>query len=361
MTAAHTANRSSPGDSPTPAWLKTPAFSDLAGKRILITGGAGFIGSHLGHALQSLGAKVIVLDDLSGGFEKNLAPGTEFHKASILDDAALRRAIAGCTCAFHEAALVSVPQSVAEPEKCAQINMVGTQRILTAASEAGVKRVLFAASAAAYGNNPSLPSREDHVPDCWSPYAASKVAGEFLLQSQARCTGLSTVSLRYFNIFGPRQDPSSAYAAVISAFTKVLISGRKPTIMGDGEQTRDFTFIDNVVYANLLAATSHRPFTGEVINIGTGVRTRLLDVLRHMGEALGVDSTPGFAPPRAGDVRHSVADISRARELLGYEPVVGFGEGIRRTLEWARTDPAHMGSGGSAVGSSITAVRGSAA
>ncbi len=334
-----------------PAWLSSPTFSDVKGARVLITGGAGFIGSHIGHAVTALGGKVVVLDDLSGGYVANMPPGAELHQASVLDEAALGAAIAGCRYVFHEAAMVSVPQSVAEPEKCAQVNMVGTQRVLTAAAKAGVKRLVFAASAAAYGNNPSLPSREDHVPDCWSPYAASKVAGELLLQSQARCLNLSTVSLRYFNIFGPRQDPSSAYAAVISAFIKMLLSGRTPTVMGDGEQTRDFTYIDNVVFANLLAATSPRAFSGEVINIGTGVRTRLLDVLRHMGEALGVDATPSFAPPRAGDVRHSVADISRAKELLGYAPVVDFAEGIRRTLAWAKTVPSLAG----------TAARGSAA
>jgi UDP-glucose 4-epimerase len=332
-------------------WLNRPEFSDFAGARVLVTGGAGFIGSHLAHALHAAGAKVVVLDDLSGGYVENLPPGTEFHKASILDDAVLNRAVEGCRFVYHEAALVSVPQSVAEPDKCAQINLVGTQRVLSAAARAGVKRLVFAASAAAYGNNPSLPSREDHIPDCWSPYAASKVAGEFLLQSQARCTSLSTVSLRYFNIFGPRQDPASPYAAVISAFIKMLLAGRKPTIMGDGEQTRDFTYIDNVVYANLLAATNPRPLAGEVFNIGTSHRTRLLDVLARMGESLGVDSTPSFAPPRAGDVRHSVADISRAREVLGYEPVVDFAEGIRRTLEWARTVPSLAG----------TQIRGSAA
>lgn len=333
---------SSPASQERP-WLQRPEFSDFAGARVLVTGGAGFIGSHLSHALHGLGAKVVVLDDLSGGYVENLPPGAEFHKASILDEATLHRAIQGCRYVYHEAALVSVPQSVAEPEKCAQVNLVGTQRVLTAASKAGVKRLVFAASAAAYGNTPSLPSREDHIPDCWSPYAASKVAGEFLLQSQARCTPLSTVSLRYFNIFGPRQDPSSPYAAVISAFIKMLLSGRQPTVMGDGEQTRDFTFIDNVVYANLLAATSPRPLAGEVFNIGTGHRTRLLDVLTDMGKALGIDATPTFAPPRAGDVRHSVADISRAREILGYEPVVHFAQGIATTLEWAKTVPSLAG------------------
>lgn len=335
-------------DNPTedlPPWLSSPAFEVLQGSRVLITGGAGFIGSHIGHALHRLGASVVVLDDLSGGYEGNVPPGADFVRASILDEAALRSAVRGCSLVFHEAALVSVPQSVSEPERCSQINMVGTQRVLSAAAEAGVRRVVFAASAAAYGNNPTLPSREDHIPDCWSPYAASKVAGELMLQSQARCSSLSAVSLRYFNIFGPRQDPTSAYAAVISAFMRMLLSGRRPTVMGDGQQTRDFTFIDNVVSANLLAATSPRPFAGEVMNVGTGVRTSLLEVLARMGEALGVDASPTFSPPRAGDVRHSVADISRARELIGYTPVVDFAEGIRRTLAWAKTSPSFASPG----------------
>lgn len=320
----------------------------LRGRTALITGGAGFIGSHLAWALVACGANVRVLDDLSGGFEANLpkVPGPTdgaantgtlaFTKASILDDQLLRRAISGCDFVFHQAALVSVPESVEKPEKCLQVNVEGTQRVLLASKDAGVKRVMFAASAAAYGNTPSLPSKESDLPDVWSPYAMSKVAGELLLRTFARCYGLSCISLRYFNIFGPRQDPKSPYAAVISAFADTLSAGKQPRVLGDGEQTRDFTYIDNVVLANMLAATSEKPLAGEAVNIGTGSRIRLLDVLKHMGEALRVDSTPTFGPPRAGDVRHSSADIAAARALLGYEPVVDFGEGIRRTLAWAR-------------------------
>jgi UDP-glucose 4-epimerase len=325
--------------------------SKLKGRVAVVTGGGGFIGSHLAHALAASGANVRVLDDLSGGFESNLTPArdaanasggsVEFIKASILDDAALRRAISGSDFIFHQAALVSVPESVEKPEKCLSVNVEGTQRVLLAAKdlkaqEKKEKRVMFAASAAAYGNTPSLPSKETDNPDVWSPYAMSKVSGELLLRTFARCFGLSCISLRYFNIFGPRQDPKSPYAAVISAFADTLSAGKQPRVLGDGEQTRDFTYIDNVVLANMLAATSDKPLAGEVVNIGTGARIRLLDVLKHMGEALKVDSTPTFGPPRAGDVRHSSADISAARSLLGYEPVVDFGEGIRRTLEWAR-------------------------
>ena len=306
------------------------------GARCLITGGAGFIGSHLGTRLIELGAQVRVLDDLSSGREHNVPQGATLIRGSILDDTLLRDAIDGCQYAFHQAAMVSVPQSVEQPERCMQVNVDGTRRVLEAARGAGVKRVNFAASAAAYGNTPSLPSKETDPPDCWSPYAASKVAGELLLQTWARCYGLSTVSLRYFNIFGPRQDPKSPYAAVISAFCDALSAKRQPRIMGDGEQTRDFTPVANVVHANLLAASCEKALEGEVFNIGCGTRIRLLDVLEQMGKVLNVDATPAFAPARAGDVRHSSADISRAKAALGYAPVMDFNEGIRLTLEWAR-------------------------
>ncbi len=305
---------------------------DFKGTMSLITGGAGFIGSHLGRRLVELGGRVRVLDDLSGGVRENVPAGAELIQASILDAPALKRAVAGCRYVFHEAAMVSVPESVDKPEECMRVNVLGTERVLSAAKAAGVQRVVFAASAAAYGNNPSLPSRETDVPDCWSPYAMSKVAGEHLLAVFSRCYGLSTVSLRYFNIFGPRQNPDSPYAAVISAFVKALRAGRRVTIHGDGKQTRDFTYVENVVEANLSAAGRPRRLMGEVVNIGTGVRTDLLTVLARLAEELGAEGTPEFGPSRAGDVRDSVADISRARELLGYEPRVDFAAGIRRMM-----------------------------
>lgn len=304
--------------------------------KILVIGGAGFIGSHLAHALLELGGKVRVLDNLAGGFERNIPRGAEFVKASVLDDPALSSTARGCSFIFHQAAMVSVPLSVEKPDECEAVNIKGTQRVLEAARSAGARRVLLAASAAAYGNTPQLPSSEAHAPDCWSPYAASKVAGELLLAAYARSYGLSTVSLRYFNIFGPRQDPKSAYAAAISAFIDCAIAKRTPTIFGDGTQTRDFTPIANVVRANLLAAASPAALAGEVFNIGTGRRVSLLDVLSSLQTLTGQDMTPKFASPRAGDVQHSVADISRARRVLGYEPVMSFEEGLKATVAWAR-------------------------
>lgn len=313
-----------------------PSFRAFEGSVSLITGGAGFIGSHLGHALLGLGGKVRVLDNLASGFEHNIPTGAEFVRASVLDGAALSSAARGCSFIFHQAAMVSVPLSVERPGECEAVNIKGTQHVLEAARVAGVRRVLLAASAAAYGNTPRLPSSEEHAPDCWSPYAASKVAGELLLAAYARSYGISTVSLRYFNIFGPRQDPKSAYAAAISAFIDCAIAKRRPTIFGDGTQTRDFTPIANVVRANLLAAASPEPLAGEVFNVGTGRRVSLMDVLSALQSLTGQDMTPTLAPPRAGDVQHSVADITRARRTLGYEPTVRFEDGLKATVAWAR-------------------------
>lgn len=303
------------------------------GSAVCITGGAGFIGSHLAHRLVGLGATVRVIDDLSGGFRENLPPDRiTLIEASILDEPSLRRATDNCRFVFHEAAMVSVPESVEDPRRCADINIMGTELVLEAARDAGAHRVVLASSAAVYGGDPTLPSREDQPIDCWSPYAAGKAAGEHLAAAFSHCYGLSTVNLRYFNIFGPRQNPDSPYAAAICAFESRLRNGVQPTVFGDGTQTRDFTPVANVVHANLLAATVDRDLRGEAINIGTGRRVSLLDVLKTMGEALGVDSTPKFDAPRAGDVMHSVADISRARRLIGYEPIMSFEDGLRDLL-----------------------------
>jgi UDP-glucose 4-epimerase len=307
------------------------------GSTVLITGGAGFIGSHLARRLLKLGAAVRVIDDLSTGRRSNLPPEpVEFIEASILDERALREAVDGCRLLFHQAAMVSVPRSVQEPLTCAAINTTGTERVLEAARDAGVQRVMFASSAAVYGDEPRLPSREDDPIVCCSPYAASKAAGEALMTAFARCYGLSTISLRYFNIFGPRQDPHSPYAAAIAAFVDAMLAGRPPTIFGDGRQTRDFTPVANVVHANLLAASSERELHGQAVNIGTGRQVNLLEVLAEMARHLKVEATYRFAPPRAGDVRDSTADITRARELLGYEPHVEFATGLGELLETSR-------------------------
>jgi UDP-glucose 4-epimerase len=309
----------------------------VGGRAVLVTGGAGFIGSHLARRLVELGAAVRVIDDLSTGRADNLPlDSVQFIEASILDGLALRRAVDGCRFVFHQAAMVSVPRSVEEPLKCAEINVTGTERILEAARDAGAQRVVFASSAAVYGDRPNLPSREDDSIVCCSPYAASKAAGEALMTAFARCYGLSTVSLRYFNIFGPRQDLRSSYAAAIAAFAEALMAGRRPTIFGDGRQTRDFTPVANVVRGNLLAAASGSDLRGEVVNIGTGRAINLLEVLAEMERHLGVKASYHCSPPRAGDVRDSAADIARARAVLGYEPQVDFATGLAELLDAGR-------------------------
>lgn len=309
-----------------------PRFASLRGATTLITGGAGFIGSHLAHRLVGLGAKVRVIDDLSGGFRENVPAGATLIAESILNHRALLDATTGCDLVFHQAALVSVPLSVEKPDECMRQNVLGTERVLSAAVACKVRRVAFAASAAAYGDCTTLPCREDLLAAPASPYGMSKVAGEMLMAVFSRNFGISTVSLRYQNIFGERQNPGGPYAAAISAFHKCLATGKRPTIFGDGRQTRDWTHVANVVHANLLAAVCPRPLKGEVINVGTGVRTDLLTVLNTLAAAMGVKADPAFGPTRAGDVRDAVADISRAREMLGYEPIVGFTEGIARML-----------------------------
>ncbi|MCA3004849.1 MAG: NAD-dependent epimerase/dehydratase family protein [Planctomycetaceae bacterium] len=310
-----------------------PAF---AGATVLITGGAGFIGGHIAHAAAALGARVRVMDDLSGGTMANVPAGAEFIQADVRDTAAVSRAVAGCRFVFHQAAMVSVPVSVEKPAECLAVNVVATDALLAACAKAGVQRVMFAASAAAYGNEPRLPCREDQNADAWSPYAMSKVTGELLCQSYSRCFGLSTAALRYFNVYGERQNPNSAYAAVISAFHKALTTGVRAKIFGDGKQTRDFVHVLDVVRANLLAAACQERLAGRPMNIGTGVKTDLRTVLSRMAEALGVAGEAGepeFHPARAGDIRESVADISLAGRVLGYAPTQDFASGIRRMLE----------------------------
>jgi UDP-glucose 4-epimerase len=325
------------------AWRQLhPAFS--ADDHVLVTGGAGFIGSHLTAALLDLGASVLVLDDLSGGDWANLAPlaaaagdRLQFIKGSILDEAAVARAVAGCRLVFHLAALGSVPRSVAEPRLFTQVNVVGTLNVLEAARAAKVQRVMFAASSAAYGDAPVLPKIETMPVLPRSPYAANKVSCEALLMAYACCYPLDTAALRYFNIFGPRQNANSAYAAVIAAFAKALAAGRRPVIYGDGAQSRDFTFVDNAVHANLLAARCPRPLGGQVINIACGRAITVNQLAGLMAEQFGrPDLTPDYQAPRAGDVLHSLAGLSRAADLLGYHPIVDFEAGLQATVDWYR-------------------------
>ena len=312
------------------------------GTRALVTGGAGFIGSHLAEALVDLGASVVVLDDLSGGDEQNLAAFREragdrlrFVKGSITDRTTLDELMPGCRYVFHQAAWGSVPRSVEMPLHYHEINTTGTINVLEAARAAGVERVIFAASSSAYGDTPTLPKVETMPVRPRSPYAATKVAGEALMRAYANCYDLDTCSLRYFNIFGPRQNANSAYAAVIAAFAKSLLADESPVIFGDGEQSRDFTFVDNAVHANLLAAACPRRIGGEVMNIACGRRVTINELAEKMAKILGrPDLKAKHRDPRTGDVAHSLADLAKARELIGYEPIVDFERGLEVTCGW---------------------------
>ena len=317
--------------------LARPPRQRLPYTRVLITGGAGFIGSHLAEALCALGAQVVVLDDLSGGSTENLTGfSLEFIQGSILDKPLLARATADCNYVFHQAALGSVPRSVEQPVLYNEVNTTGTLNVLEAARAAKVQRVMFAASSSAYGDNP-VPWIESLPPQPKSPYAATKLGDEGLLRAYANSYGLDTVSLRYFNIFGPRQNANSAYAAVIAAFAKALLAGQRPIIYGDGEQSRDFTYIANVVHANLLAAHSPTPLLGEVINVGCGSQISVNQLAAEMARMLNrPDLKPVHHPERVGDIKHSFADITRARQLLNYQPLTPFGPGLETTVAWYR-------------------------
>jgi len=305
----------------------------------LITGIAGFIGSNIARALLAQGAQVRGIDNFVTGKRANLEDIKEvdFIEGTIEDPETCARACHGVDFVFHEAALASVPRSVEDPVSSNSANVTGTLNMLVAARNAHVRRVLYAGSSSAYGDQPTLPKREDMVPDPISPYAVSKLAGEHYMRSFTRVYGLETVTLRYFNVFGPHQDPSSQYSGVLAKFSLGMLEGRTPVIYGDGSQSRDFTFIENVVNANLLAmAAPAEKVSGHVFNVATEQRITLNDAVQSLRELTGYSGAVEHAPARNGDIAHSLADISRARAAFGYKPAVSFHEGLRRTLLWYR-------------------------
>jgi nucleoside-diphosphate-sugar epimerase len=306
--------------------------------RYLVTGGAGFIGSNTVDELVRRGHSVVVLDDLSGGKEDNLAEVRNkitFIKGSISDIEIIRRAIFEADYVIHLAARTSVPFSMKDPIETNRVNIDGTLNVLVAARDAKVKRVVFAASSSAYGETPTLPKVESMEPQPISPYGVTKFVGELYLQTFGRCYGLENVCLRYFNIFGPRQDPTSQYSGVMAKFCTAFLEETEPVIFGDGTQSRDFTYVDNAVQANLLACEAPAA-SGRVFNVGTGDRINLNQVVEALGRISGKPLKPRYDPPRDGDIRDSQADISRARAVLGYEPTVALEEGLQRTFEWYR-------------------------
>jgi UDP-N-acetylglucosamine/UDP-N-acetyl-alpha-D-glucosaminouronate 4-epimerase len=306
--------------------------------RYLVTGGAGFIGSNTVDELVRRGHGVVVLDDLSSGKEENLAEVRSkitFLKGSITDLEAVQKAMHQAEYVIHLAARTSVPRSVKDPLETNRINVEGTLNVLVAARDNKVKRVVFAASSSAYGETPTLPKTESMQPQPFSPYGVSKFVGELYAQTFGRCYGLENVSLRYFNIFGPRQDPDSPYSGVLSRFAMAFLEEQQPVVYGDGEQTRDFTYVENAVQANLLACESPSA-SGEVFNVGTGGRVSLNQTLEHFRRISGKRLEVKYDPSREGDIRDSQADIAKAREFLGYEPTVLFEEGLERTFEWYR-------------------------
>ena len=309
----------------------------------LVTGGAGFIGSHIAARLLELGEKVRVVDNLSTGRKSNLDAiraerpngALEWLEGDLRSLPTCRQACQGVDYVLHQAALASVERSIRNPVESTEVNVGGLLNLLVAAKEQGVRRVVTASSSSVYGDTPTLPKREDMETHPLSPYAASKLAGEYFAWVYEKSMGLSTVSMRYFNVFGPRQDPKSEYAAVIPRFVTALLKGERPVVFGDGKQTRDFTFIDNVVQANL-DTCKRTEAGGESINIAAGEQNSLLQLLDQIGSVIGVKPNPEFRPPRTGDVRHSYADVSKAKRVLGYAPAVGFREGLARTVAYYR-------------------------
>jgi len=308
--------------------------------RYLVTGGGGFIGSNLVAALVARGEEVVALDNFSTGREENLAglPAGSFRlvRGDIRDPAVLADAIAGADYVLHQAALPSVPRSIEAPFEAHDVNVTGTVRLFEAARAAKVKRVVFAASSSAYGETPTLPKVETMLPDPLSPYAVTKLAAEAYARVYYLCYGLETVCLRYFNVFGPHQDPKSHYAAVIPRFCTAALAGGSPTIFGDGLQSRDFCHIENAIQANLLACTAPGA-AGQVFNVACGERTTLLEVVALLGELVGRKVEAIHEPERPGDIKHSLADISRARQILGYTAPIDFRTGLSRTLDWYKS------------------------
>jgi UDP-glucose 4-epimerase len=305
----------------------------------LITGGAGFIGSNIAAELVRRGEKVTILDDFSTGLQDNIAPikgRITVIEGDITDYRTVMRAVRNVDYVFHHAAVASVERSIEDPVGSSRVNIDGTVHLLEASRRSGVSKFVFASSAAVYGNIPSLPKAEDSELQVLSPYAAAKVAGEQYCRIYTELFGLETVVFRYFNVFGPNQDPASEYAAVISKFIRAILAGRQPTIFGDGLQSRDFVFVDNVVAANLLAVESSAAM-GETFNVASGQGRTLLDLLANLKELMGVDIEPAFENERPGDVKHSVADISKAVSVLGYDASVDFREGLQSTIEHLRS------------------------
>ena len=304
----------------------------------LVTGGAGFIGSHLTEELIRRGEQVRVADSLITGHRKNLAhlSGIDFVEGDLADLAVAKRAVQGVDYVLHQAAIPSVPRSVDDPITSNRANIDSTLNVLVAARDAGVKRVVYAGSSSAYGNTPTLPKQEDMPANPLSPYALQKLVGEQYMQMFTALYGLETVTIRYFNVFGPRQDPSSPYSGVISIFARALLENKPPTIYGDGEQTRDFTYVANIV-DGVLRAVKAAGASGQVVNVATGSSTSLNRLFASMRDIVGSRLEVKYAAVRSGDVKDSLADITRARTLLGYEPLVPFETGLKKTIDWYRS------------------------
>jgi UDP-glucose 4-epimerase len=308
--------------------------------RYLVTGVAGFIGRSIAAALLERGESVRGIDSFITGKRGNLAglEAMEFLEGNLADPAVCARACAGVEVVFHEAALASVPRSVADPEATNRNCVDATLNVLVTARAAGVRRIIYAGSSSAYGDTPTLPKHEEMLPNPISPYAVAKLAGEHYMRAFTRVYGIETVTLRYFNVFGPYQDPTSHYSGVLAIFCRKMLLGERPTIHGDGEQSRDFTYIDNVVAANLLAAEAPAErVSGRMMNVATGAAVTLNQTFELLCGLTGYRGKPAYAEPRSGDIHHSLADIRLARELLGYAPSVDFAEGLRRTVEWYRS------------------------